>query len=296
MVRTRKDVVRLKFLIVGGDLRFAYLAVLLRREGHEVCCFALDEAPAALTESCALAPGAMDGADCVVLPLPVLGAGGRLNAPLSAFSYDIEPIFAALPKTALVCGGLPNERVLHAAREQELELVDYFKREELVALNALATAEGAIDELLRASPLTIWDSRVLIAGYGRIGKLLATRLRALGAHVTVSARSDGDKAYIRANGFAALDTRTLSTELGGFDTVVNTVPARIFTAERLAQIRSDAVCLDLASRPGGFDLEAAKALDRNVIWALGLPAETAPETAGRIIGETVLNILREKRA
>ena len=85
-------------------------------------------------------------------------------------------------QTALVCGGLPNERVLRAAREWGLELVDYYKREELVALNALATAEGAIDELLRASPLTIWDSRVLIAGYGRIGKLLATRLRALGAH------------------------------------------------------------------------------------------------------------------
>jgi len=286
----------MKFLIVGGDLRFAYLAAMLRGEGHEVCCFALDEAPAALTESCALTPCAMGETDCAVLPLPVLGPGGKLNAPLSAFSYDIEPILAVLPKTALVCGGLPNERVLRAAREWGLEFVDYFKREELVALNALATAEGAIDELLRASPLTIWDSRVLIAGYGRIGKLLATRLRALGAHVTVSARNDGDKAYIRANGFEALDTRTLSEELGDFDTVVNTVPARIFTAERIAKLRPDAVCLDLASRPGGFDLEAAKALDRNVIWALGLPAETAPETAGRIVGETVLNILREKRA
>ena len=94
----------------------------------------------------------------------------------------------------------------------------------------------------------------------------------------------------------ALDTRTLSEELGDFDTVVNTVPARIFTAERIAKLRPDAVCLDLASRPGGFDLEAAKALDRNVIWALGLPAETAPETAGRIVGGTVLNILRDKRA
>ena len=286
----------MKFLIIGGDLRFAYLAALLRREGHDVCCFALDEAPAELTESCALSPCVMGDADCVILPLPVLGVGGRLNAPLIAFSYDIEPILAALPKTALVCGGLPNERVLRAAREQGLEFTDYYKREELVALNALATAEGAIDVLLRASPLTLWDSRVLIAGYGRIGKLLATRLRALGAHVTVSARNDGDKAYIRANGFQALDTRTLGKELSDFDTIVNTVPARIFSEERLAQIRPDTVCLDLASRPGGFDLEAAKRLDRNVIWALGLPAETAPATAGRIIGETVLNILREKRA
>ncbi len=116
----------MKFLIVGGDLRFAYLAAMLRGEGHEVCCFALDEAPAALTESCALTPCAMGETDCAVLPLPVLGPGGKLNAPLSAFSYDIEPILAVLPKTALVCGGLPNERVLRAAREWGLELVDYY--------------------------------------------------------------------------------------------------------------------------------------------------------------------------
>lgn len=285
----------MKFLIAGGDLRFAWLAALLRREGHEVCCFALDGAPPELTGSCALAPGAMDDADCIVLPLPVLGAGGGLNAPMSAFSYDIEMIFAALPKTALVCGGLANDRVLRVAREQGLELVDYYQREELVALNALATAEGALDLILHTSPMTVWDSRVLVVGYGRIGKLLAPRLRALGAHVTVSARNDGDKAYIRANGFDALDTRSLGAELAAFDTIVNTVPARIFGRARLAQIRPDALCLDLASRPGGFDFEAAKTLDRNVVWALGLPAETAPETAGRIIGETVINILREKR-
>lgn len=286
----------MKFLIVGGDMRIAWLAALLRREGHKVCCFALDEAPAELTGSCALSPSALPDADCVILPLPVLGPGGGLNAPLSAFSYDIEDIFTAVPKTTVVCGGLPGERVLRAAAEQGLEFIDYFKREELVALNALATAEGAIDVILKSSPLTIWDSHVLIAGYGRIGKLLATRLRALGAHVSVSARNEGDKAYIRANGFEALDTRTLGPELSVFDTVVNTVPVRIFDRDRLKQIAPDALCLDLASRPGGFDLDAAKELDRNVIWALGLPSQTAPATAGRIIGETVLNILREKAA
>jgi len=286
----------MKFLIVGGDLRMAWLAALLQRQGHGVCCFALDEAPAELTGSCALTPCAMMDADCVVLPLPVLGPGGGLNAPLSAFSYDIEDIFAALPKTAVVCGGLAGEPVLRAAAEQGLHFTDYFKREELVALNALATAEGAIDVILRASPLTIWDSRVLITGYGRIGKLLAPRLRALGARVSISARNEGDKAYIRANGFEALDTRTLGPELSSFDTIVNTIPVRIFERDRLKQISPSALCLDLASRPGGFDLDAAKELGRNVVWALGLPAQIAPATAGRIIGETVLNILREKAA
>jgi len=220
---------------------------------------------------------------------------GGLNAPLSAFRHDAEGIMRALPKTAVICGGMPGEKLLKTMEELGLDFVDYFKREELVALNALATAEGAISVLLENSPITIWDSRILVVGFGRIGKMLATRLLALGAHVAVSARNEGDKAYIRAAGCEALDTRTMSAELGRFDTVINTVPARVIGYEKLLLLKRDALCIDLASRPGGFDFEAAKKLDINAIWALGLPAETAPVTAGKIIKDTVMNILREKR-
>ena len=286
----------MKFAVIGGDMRIVRLAAMLEGEGHEICCFALDEAPAELIKSCALSVCASaQDADCVILPLPVLDMRGGLNAPLSAFRHDAEGIMRALPKTAVICGGMPGEKLLKTMEELGLDFVDYFKREELVALNALATAEGAISVLLENSPITIWDSRILVVGFGRIGKMLATRLLALGAHVAVSARNEGDKAYIRAAGCEALDTRTMSAELGRFDTVINTVPARVIGYEKLLLLKRDALCIDLASRPGGFDFEAAKKLDINAIWALGLPAETAPVTAGKIIKDTVMNILREKR-
>ena len=286
----------MKFAVIGGDMRIVRLAALLEGEGHEICCFALDEAPADLIKSCALSPCASaQDADCVILPLPVLDMRGRLNAPLSAFNYNAEEILRALPKTAVICGGMPGEKLSITAKELGLDLVDYFLREELVALNALATAEGTIAVLLENSPITIWESRILVIGYGRIGKMLSTRLHALGAHVAVSARNAGDLAYIRASGCEALDTRTLGAELSRFDTIINTVPARVMGRERLKLLPKDTLCIDLASRPGGFDFEAAKELDLNTLWALGLPAETAPITAGKIIKETVLNIMREKR-
>jgi dipicolinate synthase subunit A len=286
----------MKFFVIGGDMRIVRLAAMLEGEGHEICCYALDEAPADLIKSCALAPciSAQD-ADCVILPLPVLDLRGGLNAPLSAFRHDAEALLHTLPKGAVVCGGMPGEKLMETIRELEIDFVDYYAREELVALNALATAEGTLALLLEHSPITIWESRVLIVGYGRIGKMLAAQLRALGAYVSVSARKPGDMAYIRAAGCEALDTRTLGEELGRFDTIINTVPARILGREQLDWIKKDTLCIDLASRPGGFDFEAAKALDLNVLWALGLPAETAPITAGKIIKETVMNIMREKR-
>lgn len=285
----------MKFAIIGGDMRIVRLAAMLEAEGHEICCYGLDEAPAELIKSCALSVCAAQDADCVILPLPILNMRGGLNAPLSAFNHNAEDVLRRLPKTAVVCGGMPDEKTLRLIETLELNFVDYFKREELVALNALATAEGAISVLLRNSPITIWESKILIMGFGRIGKMLAEKLRALGAKVSVSARKPGDMAYIRAANCQALDTRTLGEELGDYDTIINTVPARVINADTLKYLRKDALCIDLASRPGGFDFEAAREMDINVIWALGLPAETAPVTAGKIIKETVMNILKEKR-
>lgn len=286
----------MKFSFIGGDMRTVSLAAAMDRDGHEISCFALENAPGFRDSQ--HAPSLKDcvgGADCIVLPLPVLDIRGKLNAPLSNGSLNAEEVLRALPREAVVCGGRADRSLIALAEDLKLDFTDYFAREELVALNALATAEGAISLILRSSPRTIWDSRVLVVGFGRIGKMLAERLRALGAHVSVSARRAGDMAYIRAMGCQALDTRTLGQELGRFHTVINTVPAKVLGPEQLKLMDPRVLCIDLASRPGGIDFEAARELERNVIWALGLPAETAPETAGQIIKETVLNILREKR-
>ncbi|MEG2009940.1 MAG: dipicolinate synthase subunit DpsA [Oscillospiraceae bacterium] len=286
----------MKFAVIGGDMRIVAMACQLRREGHEVACFALDKADPEALKCCAIsAEKAAENTDCVIFPLPVLNSQGLLNAPLSNFSYSAEEILRALPQTAIVCAGKLNEKLIKIAEERGLTFVDYFEREELVALNALATAEGALSLLLRNSKITVWDSRVLVIGFGRIGRMLASRLRALGAHVTVSARNAGDMAYIRAMGCAALDTRTLGAELRGFDTIINTVPARVLGERQLENVAAEALCIDLASRPGGIDMEAASRLNINAMWALGLPAETAPVTAGKIIKETVQNIMRELR-
>lgn len=43
----------------------------------------------------------------------------------------------------------------------------------------------------------------------------------------------------------------------------------------------------------GVDLTAAREFNLRVIWALSLPGKTAPVTAGEIIKNTVINILKE---
>jgi dipicolinate synthase subunit A len=60
------------------------------------------------------------------------------------------------------------------------------------------------------------------------------------------------------------------------------------------ELRDDALCLDLASKPGGMDFAAASRLGVRAIWALSLPGEVAPESAGAIIRDTIYNILEEQ--
>ena len=161
-------------------------------------------------------------------------------------------------------------------------------------MNAAATAEGALELLIRETPRTLLGSRALVVGFGRIGKLLASRLHSLGCAVAVSSRKFSDMAWCRAFGYEALDTRSLAGHLGEFDMVVNTVPATILGEELLRELKSGALCMDLASKPGGVDFAAAARLGVHAIWALSLPGEVAPISAGEIIRDTIYNILREQ--
>ena len=65
------------------------------------------------------------------------------------------------------------------------------------------------------------------------------------------------------------------------------------SAMELADLKPDCLVLDLASKPGGVDLEAARRLGRTVIWALSLPGKVAPVTAGAAIKNTIYHMLHE---
>ena len=72
-------------------------------------------------------------------------------------------------------------------------------------------------------------------------------------------------------------------DAGDFDVIFNTVPALIFSRERLEKLEKSTLLIDLASRPGGVDFNAAAELQVKTIWALSLPGRVAPKSAGRKI-------------
>lgn len=161
---------------------------------------------------------------------------------------------------------------------------------------ALPTAEGAVQVAMEELPFTLHSARVLILGFGRVGKLTAHRMGALGAKVTVCAQGYADLAWAAAYGHETMWLEKLGGELGGYDLIVNTIPAQVLDRRRLAWVHPGAFLLDLASVPGGVDQAAAKELGLRVLQAPGLPGRTAPVTAAAAIRDAVYHILWELEA
>ena len=255
-----------RFAVIGSDARQLAAGRALARAGYAV------EGP----EEIALA-------DYILLPLPLDAA----RTPLA------ELLRAARPG-ALALGGMLSEEAKAIAAEAGVELVDYFAREELAIRNAIPTAEGCIGVLLAQRKRTLWGSAVLLLGFGPVGQAVGTRLAALGARVTVAARRPAQRAQAESLGMQGAELARLDRLAPAFDTVVNTIPAQVLTAPVLARLRPGSLIVDLASRPGGTDFDAAARYGHKAIHALSLPAACAPETAGEIVARTVREMLRER--
>lgn len=285
----------MKFAVIGGDMRQARLAELLAADGHGVATFALDKIDLAGNVNTAdTAAEAICGAECVIMPLPLQSRPGVLSTPLADGVFTVEEILAEVSESQTILAGRADESARELFALHGLEFIDYFEREELAVSNAVAAAEGAIGLIMQETAITVWCAKVLVIGFGRIGKVLCHRLRGLGADVTATARTPADFAWIRAYGYSCADTSQLDGTLGQYDVVVNTVPSRVMHEARLAELAPDCLCMDLASKPGGLDFAAASKLGVRAMWALSLPGEVAPVTSGAIIRDTVYNILAER--
>lgn len=157
--------------------------------------------------------------------------------------------------------------------------VPYYEDSIYAIENAALAAEGALELLMRRSNRALAGMDVLVAGFGRIGGFLAGMLSALGAHVTVAARGEAARAAARSRGFRAVDIMHIPVP---FDAVVNTIPAQV-----LAGDYGGALCMDLASAPGGWQDETP------VLKAPGLPGLYAPKAAADVMAEAVYRVMAE---
>lgn len=280
------------FGIVGGDKRQLFLAKAVSDSCYDVILGGFDKLQSTGELVIADVKTAVLESDAVIFPLPSVRTDRSINTPFSDRSVilDDEETESLLHKPVFVT---MRDKFLKAyPKLRDARVFDYGAKEEFAILNALPTAEGALQCAMEKYEGTIKGSRCLVVGYGRIAKILSKTLRALEADVTVSARKSEDFAYINALGYSSINTATLKN-VRGYDIVFNTVPTMIFDKSLLMNTDRNTIIIDLASLPGGVDFEAAHKFNTDAIRALSLPGKCAPKAAGEIIKSTVFNIIKE---
>ncbi len=261
------------FWILGGDARSFYTAHALQDAGHSIQTFGVPHWPDADLQ------GPLDR---VILPFPSF-SGDQIRAqkplPLSA-------VLPLLHRNSRIYGGLldAQQEILSATGA---EVIDLYDTEPLTTANAVPTVEGALALAVFHSPITLHASSCLVIGAGRIGLLLALRLRDLGALVTLSSRKKGQQAMTQALGLRSEETGVYHHSLSHYDFLFNTVPAQVLTEEQLAQLPKTCVLMELASR-SGFSMAECERLGLQTLSAGGLPGKYSPKTAGLLYAQSIL--------
>jgi dipicolinate synthase subunit A len=287
-----------KIAVVGGDLRNKYLAALLAGDGNEVNLYGFDQidqiSPCLSLKDDLKTTIAMS--EIVVCPIPFTNDGERVNSPLFSEPIYINELVEYVMGGKVLFGGAFSEKVKELFESKGIKYIDFLKQEELAVLNAIPTAEGAIQVAMENTPFTLHDSKVLVVGFGRIGKILSKMLRGLCAKVTVSARKPDIISWIDALGYNAVYTSQIKDVADDFSIIINTVPHLVIDRDVLIKVNKSCLVIDLASKPGGVDFDYARRIGINTIWSLSLPGKVAPQTSGLYIKRTLYNCLKEMEA
>ncbi len=290
------DLRGIKVAVIGGDKRDIYFMQDLVRMGADVTAVGFPACPE--LEQVHLAQNiktALKNAQVVIFPMSGSDPNGNIKTLDDNCHIQLTASVAELiPPGTLVIIGFARDLMRNWADKYRWKLVEIGEMDSVAILNAIPSAEGAIQIAMEKLPITIHDSNSFVLGFGRLGKTLARMLRGIGAHVTVVARKRSDLARAFEMGYRPLVFTRLQQHVSEADIIFNTVPALVLDEKMLIAMKKDVLIVDLAAAPGGTDFVAANRLGVNAVLAPGLPGIVAPKTSGKILAQVIPQlILRE---
>lgn len=267
--------------ILGGDIRYKFLYEIFLQEDYTIYAYKNSY----IKDSIQSLDEFLSKINILIAPIPFLNDNKFIN--IDEFIkklkfYNIKKVFA----------GAIEQSILKKLEENNINTIDFFKDNCVAILNAIPTAEGAIQTAMENSFKTIFNSKSLVLGYGRCGKILANMLKGIGANVDVSYRKKEDLSYIKSYGLTPINLFKIKDKIRKYEFIFNTIPYKILNKELLNNVNKNVVIIDLASAPGGIDYNYARDINIKAIYCPNLPGRVAPYTAANILKDKIIEDCR----
>lgn len=276
----------MKFSVIGGDLRLSNLAQKLADDKNEVYTFGMENAKNIIEDKrikkCKNIYEAIQESNTIIGSIPLLKDEKEMHATFSNKRIKLDELVDKNYKNKTFIAGSISNKAKEKLEKSYGKVIDIMKEEELVVLNTIATAEGAVDVAIQNTDTIIHGSNVLILGFGRVAKEVANKFYGLSAKVTCAARKKTDLAWINAMGYEAVNIYGLQEDLKQYDIIINTVPQMIIDKEEMQYMKKNVLLIDLASSPGGINTNDAKKFNLKFVWALALPRKSSPCEFSRV--------------
>jgi len=282
-----------KFAIIGGDKRNIALAEMLYKQNDEVNLFGFVNHERELPMQCKLLNEAIKNARYIIGPTPCSLGGGALNAPFHNSPLYVEDLFRLIKPHQTFIAGYIKPEVHQLAQNYNINIIDMLKREELLTLNAIPTAEGAIKIAIEETDITLHGNQMMVIGYGRIGTVLCRMLGGMGAKVLAIVNTAHAAAQAKSAGHEVVFFENMNARLPQADVIFNTVPEILLDDRNLPLVRESTLIIDLASAPNGVDASISRALGLKALFTNSLPGKIAPKTTGAYILSTINQIISE---
>ena len=291
-----------RIAIIGGDLRQIYLAILLMKQGYPVTVYGnqpslyqLSKEDVSYYDANVILNSSfvttVKENDVLILPIPLSKDSEHITMNKMYDPISNSSLLQNLTHKPYIFAGAIKPSIRTFLQEHEVPFCDFMELEPIAIENAIATAEGTIVEAISRSNINLNHSNVLVLGYGRCAKILASKLKGMDAIVTIAARKADALAYAKAYGFNAIKLPEKVTDLSHYDYIFNTIPTAIISRELLQTTKSDVTIIDIASAPGGVDFAAAKELGINASLCLALPGIYAPKASATILSDAILELI-----
>ena len=258
----------MRYAVVGGGIRFAHLVSMLNEEGSKACGFFHEKA------------GGQSRDVKEIGKYSLIISNWPMKFPLTDKEITQEEIMKNIEpgSVLLLCGPkFPKDR------RWDIQYVNLWSDETLLQENAYITAQGAAASALKRKKAALNGAKCAIIGYGRIGRSLAEILLGAGSEVTVLSNTENKRRQARECGAAACELDKSAETLKTAQYIFSTPPANVLDENMLSSINKNALLMDLASPPYGFDLEKAQKMSVDACREPGLPDRYCPVSAARAL-------------